>query len=182
MVMTYVVTHVLAAIILIELFREHIIKDNRKFPRYYILIAAIGGILPDFDVGAYYILYFFGFTIEQTHRTFLHTIFIPIILLIIGILLYKFSIKSPEIRKHHMKLSAIFFILSAGALVHLILDAVVAGNIMPFYPLLNYSIGVNLINFMPQGLQDSFLEVLDAILLVFWILWMEFKLKIRDYF
>jgi len=180
--MTYVVTHVLAAITLIELFREYVIKDNNKFPRYYILIAAIGGILPDFDVGAYYFLHFFGFTIEQVHRTFFHSIFIPLTLLLIGFFLYQFGIKSPEIRKHHMKLSIIFFILSATSLVHLILDVVVAGSIMPLYPLSNYSIGFNLINLLPLALHNSFLEVLDAILLVSWILWMEFKLKIRDYF
>ena len=79
--MPYAVTHVLAAIILVELFREYIIKDNRKFPRYYILIAAIGGIIPDLDIGLVYIMHFFGFAVEQIHRTFLHSIFIPLILL-----------------------------------------------------------------------------------------------------
>ena len=180
--MPYVVTHVLSAIIVIELFREFFIKDNKKFPRYYILFAAIGGIIPDLDIAAYYILYFFGFTMQQLHRTFLHSIFIPLGLLLIGLFIYKTGIKSSKIRKRHMKLSTIFFILSIGTMIHLTLDAIIAGAIMPFYPLTNFSIAFNLINIIPEGLQNSFLEVLDATLLIFWVIWMEFKLKITDYF
>jgi len=180
--MTYVVTHVLAAIILVELFREYFIKDNRKFPRYYILVAAIGGILPDFDIGIYYVLYFFGFSFDQIHRTFMHTIFVPLILALIGFVIYEIGIKNAEIRKRHMKLSIIFFILAIGSVVHLILDVAVAGSIRPFHPILTTSIGINLVNIIPEGLRFQFLGVLDAILLVAWILWMEFKLKITDYF
>ena len=77
--MPHAVAHVLIAIISIELFREYILKDKKKLPRYYILIAALGGVLPDLDILLYYILYFFGFSFEQIHRTFLHTLFIPLI-------------------------------------------------------------------------------------------------------
>ena len=116
--MPYATTHILVAVILIELFREYFVKDNKKFPRYYILVAAIGAIIPDLDIGVYSVLSFFGFTIEQVHRTFLHTLFIPIILFLTGIFMWKFKIKNSKAGKMHMKLPVIFFILSAGTLLH----------------------------------------------------------------
>ena len=81
--MPYTLTHILAAIILIELFRAYVIKNNKKFPRYYILIAMIGAILPDFDIGLYYILSFFGFGFLDVHKTFSHSIFIPLAIFLI---------------------------------------------------------------------------------------------------
>ena len=58
--MAYAVTHMLIAMFAVELFRKFIIKYNKKFPRYYILIAAIAGLIPDLDIAAYYGLYSFG--------------------------------------------------------------------------------------------------------------------------
>ena len=79
--MAYTITHVLVVVLLVELFRIYFIKNNYKFPRYYILIAAFAAILPDLDIIAVYALYPFGFAIEQVHRTFLHSIFVPLIYL-----------------------------------------------------------------------------------------------------
>ncbi len=180
--MPFATTHILIAIILIELFREYIIKNNKKFPRYYILIAAIGGIVPDLDIALYYIVYFFGFGIEQIHRTFLHTLFIPIILFLIGIFLWKFEIKHSEFVKRHITLPTTFFILSAMSLLHLVLDFSLSGMINPFYPFIEYSVGFNLINLFPEEWRELIFPTLDGILLLFWICWMEFKLKISDYF
>lgn len=178
--MTYAVAHILAAIIFVELFREYFSKKGKKFPRYYILIAAIGGILPDLDFALYYILYFFGFGYEQIHRTFAHTLFIPIILALAGILIYRIGIKNKKIK--NMKLSGILIILAAGSLIHIILDATFSGSIMPLYPIIDYSIGLNLIGNLPEHISETILMSLDAALLIFWIFWMEFKLKISKYF
>jgi len=175
-------THILVAIILIELFREYVIKNNKKFPRYYILIAVIGSVLPDFDIALYYFLSFFGFAFEQVHRTFLHTIFVPLILFLIGVFIFRFGIKNSEFGKRHINLHTSFFLLSAGALLHLILDAILAGSVMPFYPFVSYAVGLNLINIFPEVWRGLIPATLDAILLLFWIFWMEFKLKIDDYF
>lgn len=180
--MPYATTHILVAIILIEIFREYVIKNNKKFPRYYILIAAIGAIIPDLDVAGYYVLSFFGFTLEQIHRTFFHTIFIPLILFFMGIFFWKFEIKHKEFAKRHITLPTTFFILSAMSLLHLILDFTLAGSVMLFYPFLEYSIGFNLIEIFPEAWKEIILPTLDAILLLFWIFWMGFKLKIDKYF
>lgn len=180
--MPYTTTHVLIAIILIELYREYFLKDNKQFPRYYILIMAIGAIIPDLDVILYAFLYPLGFSLEQLHRTFLHSVFVPFAFFLIGILIYSTKIKNADLRKRHMKLYSIFFILGAGALIHLILDYLLAGQIIPFYPFSNLEVGLNIIDLFPTYLHNLIYPALDTILLFFWLFWMEFKLKINDYF
>lgn len=180
--MPYATTHILAAIILIELFRNYVVRNNKKFPRYYILIAAIGAVIPDLDIAVYYITYFFGFTFEQVHRMFSHTIFIPLILFVVGVFIYKLRIKNKEFGKRHLTLHTTFFILAAGTLLHLILDFIVAGSIKPIYPFSDYSLGLNLVDLFPQSWNIIILPTLDVILLSFWLLWLEFKLKISNYF
>lgn len=180
--MPLAVTHILAAVIVVELFREYFIRNNRYFPRYYILVAAIGGILPDFDFALFFILFKTGFTLEQIHRTFFHTIFIPLILLLVGLLILYIGFKSSEVRKRHMKTSTIFFILAIGSLIHLILDSIFMGVITPFYPFSSYAIGLELINRFPLEIRTLIAPTLDGILILFWLFWMEFKLKITDYF
>jgi len=180
--MSNAATHILFAIILIELFREFVIKDNKKFPRYYILVAVIGGILPDLDFIFVYVLYPFGFLPEVLHRTFLHSLLVPLVLLLIGILVWKLGIQYSSIGKRHMTLPGIFFILSAGSFLHLFLDWFFVGIIMPFYPFNSFAMDFNVVRFFPEILQKYIEPTLDGILLLFWIFWMEFKLKITDYF
>ena len=180
--MPLAVTHILAAIILVELFREYVIKNNYAFPRYYILIAAIAGVVPDFDFALVYILYPFGFSIDALHKTFMHTLFVPLIFLIIGLITYKYQIKNINVTKHHMKIPMVFYILAAGSLLHLILDGLFAGAIMLFYPLSNYAIGLNLLALAPETLQGIIPATIDGILLLFWLFWLEFKIKVDNYF
>lgn len=180
--MPYATTHILIAIILIELFRDIFVKNNKKFPRYYILIAAIGSVIPDFDFVFYYIFYFFGATLNEIHRTFLHTIFIPLIFLISGFIIYGLKIKNKQFGKKHIALPTTFFILAFGSILHLILDIIISGYITPIYPFSDYSIGFNLINLFPNEWNNIIIPTIDAILLLFWLFWMEFKLKINNYF
>ena len=179
--MPYAVTHILVAVLLIELFRKYFVQDKKNFPRYYILIAAIGGIIPDFDILAYYLLSFFGFTFEQIHRTFLHTIFIPLILFLIGIITLKFSIKNSKTGKRHMKIPVIFFILASGTTIHLLLDMLIDPLIL-FYPLSNFAVGIETLSHLPEKLNLLVPPSVDGALLLLWLFWMEFKLKITDYF
>jgi membrane-bound metal-dependent hydrolase YbcI (DUF457 family) len=180
--MPFATTHILITIILVELYRDFFIKDNKKFPRYYILIAAIGAIIPDLDVVLFLVLSSFGFTIQQLHRMFSHTIFVPLILIILGIFAQELKLKNKEFGKRHITLPMTFYILAFGSLIHLILDSTIAGAIMPLYPFNTYSIGLNLVELFPIAWQELVLPGLDAALLLFWISWMEFKLKISNYF
>lgn len=170
--MPYTTTHVLIGIIVIELFREYFIRDNRKFPRYYILIMAIASVFPDFE---------YIFQIPYLHKSLLHTLFVPVIFIILGLTSLKFKIKNSGVGKKHLKLSTIFFIFSAGSLVHILLDSIIRDGTMLFYPFSENIVGLNLISLIPIS-ENLSLIILDTLMLFFWIFWMEFKLKISDYF
>ena len=148
-------------------------KNKRKFPLHYVLIAWLAGLLPDLDIAVYYILSFFGFTLQEIHRTFSHNIFIPLIFLLLGFLFI--GVRNRELGKHKLKLSTIFFVISFGVVIHLILDALVSGIIFPFYPISNIQIGLNLINLAPVAWQQTIEPTMDAAILIFWIIYMEVR-------
>ncbi len=170
--MPYTTTHVLVAIIAIELFREYFFKNNRKFPRYYILLAAIAGVFPDIE----YLI-----NLNYHDRLFFHSLFIPLIFLFLGLLAMKFDVNHKGLRQRHMSFSFIFFIFAAGSLIHIGLDTIFIDTLMPFYPFSNYEIGFNLINYFGEH-SDLVLPIVDAGLFFFWIFWLQFKLKVDDYF
>jgi membrane-bound metal-dependent hydrolase YbcI (DUF457 family) len=177
--MTQAVTHVLVTIILFSLFRDFCVRDKKKFPLHYVLIGGIASLMPDIDVAAYYILSFFGFTMQQVHRTFSHDIFVVLLFVILGLIFYRFNTK--ELGRHHLKLHNVFFVIAFGVFMHLFLDALVAGVIMPFYPFSHYTIGVYLVNILPEAWRGSIIPSLDAVLFVLWLVYMELKHKISDF-
>jgi len=177
--MPQAVTHFLIPAILINLFRDYFIKKKKRFSLRYVLIGGLAGILPDLDIAAYYVLGFFGFTINELHRTFSHSIFIPMLFVLLGFVFYSF--KNKELGKHHLKLHTILFVIAFGIFMHLILDVLVYGQIMPLYPFSNYSIGAYMINLLPDFWRSTILPVFDAALLVLWLVYLELKHKISDF-
>jgi len=171
--MPYTTTHVLVAIIAIELFREYFFKNNRKFPRYYILLAAIAGVFPDLE---------YLFRLNYHDRLFFHSLFIPLIFLVLGLLAMKFEIGHKGLRRRHMNLSFIFYIFAVGSLIHIGLDSIFVDTLMPFYPFSNYEFGLELVNRFSENFRELVLPILDALLFFFWIFWLQFKLKVDDYF
>ncbi len=71
------------------------------------LLVIIGSLLPDFDA----LPYFFGFDYRKNHRTFLHSMFIPLIIAFISI---------P---------------VAIGIMLHLLVDLTTYPGIKLFYPL-----------------------------------------------
>ena len=177
--MPQAVTHVIIALIIGSLVRDYLIKDKKKFPLHYVLILGIAALLPDIDIAFYWILYWFGFTLEAVHRTFTHNIFVPLAFFILSLITIK--TKNKEFGKHHVKLSIIFVMIAFGISIHLVLDATLAGYIKPFYPFNYKEIGLNLIDKLPSPLSDIFLPSLDAALLVLWLIHEEWKHKISDF-
>lgn len=179
--MPHAVTHVLLPIILLALFRDIFYKGNKKekFPLHYVLIGGIFGLLPDIDVVVYYALSFFGFTLNEVHRVFSHNIFLVLLFLALGFIFFKS--KNSELGRHHLKLSTIFFVISFGVFIHLLLDILVSGDVRIFYPLSSYSIALNLLNYLPLAWRNSFLPFMDAIILVLWLIYMELKHKVSDF-
>jgi membrane-bound metal-dependent hydrolase YbcI (DUF457 family) len=177
--MPQAVTHFLIPVILLELFRYFFVKNKKSFPIHYIFIGGLAGLLPDLDIAAYYALSFFGFTIQEVHRTFSHNLFFPMIFVILGLIFYNFKTKG--LGEHHLKLRNIFFVIAFGIFIHLLLDAVLSGGIMPLYPISNYTFGLNLIALLPPLWQATIMPTLDAILLILWMISLEMRHKISRF-
>ena len=144
------------------------------------MIAALGGVLPDIDTLVFWILYFFGFTLEQVHRTYTHSLVFVAALLIIALLVQ--PLRSHQLGKHRIRLSAVFVLLAFGVFMHIALDSIIVGhNIKPFYPFSSYEIGFDLISFLPQVLQGLATPMLYGILLITWVVYLELKHKISDF-
>lgn len=179
--MPLAVTHILVPLIIMALIRDIYIKnkDKRKFSLNYVLIAGISGIIPDLDIAAFWILYFFDFTFEQVHKTILHSLSIPLLFLLLFILFKKAN--TSRIGKRKLKLNIIFLMMAFGSFIHLILDAIFGELIIPFWPFNNLALGINFITYLPNELQWMFLPMLDGLLLIIWLIYLEFKHKISDF-
>ena len=147
-IMPFVVTHMLVPMILVDVFRDKILKIKKsKLPNRYILIAGLAGLFPDIDL-------LFGKFIA--HRTITHSIWLPLAFLFFSSIFYL-------IKKYGWsKISLMIFI---GTGTHIIFDLVTAGSIPLFYPVSNTLFGVNLI---PPGSTVFVYSAMDAVLLWIW--------------
>lgn len=185
--MPYAVTHVLVAIIIAELIRDYLVKDKRKFPLHYVLLAGIAGMLPDIDV---LLVLFNGLPISyaigkatELHPSFTHSIlWIPIFLALAFMFLWlerKGKMKSIEkkLARHHMKISGILFVIALGIVIHLTLDATLTGFVrLGFF---TKPIGLNIIPFSQLG--NMIAASIDAVLLVLWLVHEELRHKISRF-
>jgi len=180
--MPQAVAHFLIAALSAAIFRDFYLKKRNKknFPLHYVLFAGIGGVLPDIDILAFWVLFFFGFTIDQIHRGFTHSLFFALIFLILG--LAAKGIKIKELGKHKLKLDIIFYMIAFGIITHIFLDSlIISHNVRIFYPFSDFSFGLDLVLLLPQALQGLFAPTLDAALLIIWIIYLEWKHKISDF-
>jgi len=177
------VLHILVPLILAALFKDWYDsrkgKNGRKFSLHYVLVAGIAGLIPDVDIAIFWVLHFFGFTLNEVHRTFTHTLFVPLIFVALFFVFRNVKIK--QVRKYEIKSSVVFLMIAFGSFVHLILDAIFSGQIAPFYPLSVFALGLNLVGYFPEPLRDLFIPSLEAALLVIWLIYLELKRKVRDF-
>jgi len=167
--MPFAVTHVLSAIILVDLFRDYIAKHKKYFTLHTIFIAGFAGLLPDIDIPLNWFLNLFGLGI--VHRTITHTPFFALIFLIPGFILWK--------QKKH-KVAVYFFVISFGIMLHILLDflfTVEGSGIMFLYPLSIRMIHLNLLPNLSQTVSAG----IDAIILLLWLWHEEMKHKISDF-
>lgn len=179
--MPQAVTHIIIALVLMSIIRDFYInkKGRKSFPLHYVLIAGIAGLLPDLDIVAFWGLHFIGFSLSEVHRTFTHSLLVPILFL--GLYLLTKSIKIRELGRHKLKLSTIFLMISFGTLIHLLLDATLSGLIAPFYPFYTFQIGLDLVHYLPYPLRDLAIPSLDAAILVIWLIYMELRHRLSDF-
>ncbi|MEK6864355.1 MAG: metal-dependent hydrolase [Nanoarchaeota archaeon] len=161
-------THLIVPLVLADIWRDYFAK--RKFKLFYILVAGIAGLFPDIDVAiAFFVRMFSNIPFSMVHRQFTHTLFIPLLFLAVALLWRK-----------NKKALLLFGAISFGIFIHLLLDIIIQGSIMPFYPLSGLSIGLNLLTVI--GLDDRiFFAVLDGVILAAWLIHEYLKHKIRDF-
>ena len=175
------VTHILVPLILMALIRDFYLgkKEKKHFPLHYVLIAGLSGILPDIDVLAFWILNSFGIAFDSIHRVFTHTLVLPLIFLILFFVFHNVTVK--KLGRHKLKLSIICLMIAFGSFAHLILDWVLWGAIFPLYPFSSFASGLNIVSGIQSDLQWVFFPSMDAILLVFWLVYLEVKHRISDF-
>lgn len=180
--MPYAVSHIIVPILLLSLFRDYCVKNKQKFPLHYVLIGGIAGVIPDLDVGVFYVLSFFGYTLDSIHKVFTHNFTLVLIFIILGLIAYYSGVKGKGgIGKHHLQWYMIFYLIAFGIFTHVVLDGIVWGVIAPFYPFSSYQIGVDLVGSLPNDWQRTIVASVEAIMLVFWLVYMEVKHKISDF-
>jgi len=176
--MPQAVTHILVALIVASFIYAKV-KDKNKFPLKYVLIAGIAGILPDLDVALYGILYWFGYSLETIHRTFLHSIWIPLLFLVLALVISRKA--RIRVDDKLLRWKYILLMIFLGVSLHLVLDATLCGQIMPFAPFSNYQIGFDLVSYLPSPLNSIVIPSLDAALLILWLIYLEKKHKISRF-
>ena len=172
--MPLAVTHVLLAIILVDLYRDYITKNKDYFSLHTVLIAGIAGLLPDIDIPISWFLGLFGVSFEfLKHGGITHTPFFALIFLIPAFILIKLD---------KQKLSRYFFVITFGILLHLFLDFLLGGGasegIALFWPFATVSFKIQLLS--KFGL-SNIPAALDALILIVWLYHEEVKHKIIDF-
>ncbi|MEA2036628.1 MAG: metal-dependent hydrolase [Nanoarchaeota archaeon] len=173
--MPLAVTHVLSSIILVDLFRDYIIKKHKKYLTLHtIMIAGIAGLLPDIDVPINWLLGFLGYSFELLkHGGLTHTAFFGLIFLIPGFILWN--------KKKH-KIATYFFVITFGILLHVSLDFILGGGayegIMWLWPFSSETFKLHLLRNV--GIHDLPVAI-DAVLLLTWLWHEEVKHKIKDF-
>ena len=192
--MPFAVTHVLAPIIFLELVRDGWKKASKFFSRKHVFLVGVAGLLPDVDLLIYRAIELLGSPAPLTdigHRIILHNVWIPS-----GFLLFFFILRSlvgtsrgnrrkGNRKKELMSFSKVFLVLFIGFSMHLLLDAVLTGNVIPFYPLGDYNVNLNFVGQIASATGVPALTILvsmDALLLLFWLWHQETEKHIKDYF
>ena len=163
------VVHILFTLIVLDLFRDHVLKNKRSLPLHYVFIGGVAGLLPDIDIPLFWLLKnIIGLDVPFFHRFFTHTIAFGLIFAVLSLVCF-------DINKNASKILAI---VAFGVFFHIFLDWVFTGQIMPFYPFSNVKYGLDLFGKLNVPLaMDGF----EAIVLLGW-LWHEEKThKISDF-
>ncbi|HRZ85610.1 MAG TPA: metal-dependent hydrolase [Candidatus Paceibacterota bacterium] len=179
--MAYAVTHILIPIILIAIYRDffYFKKHKKKFSIHYVYFAGFGGIIPDIDILFDLVISNFGFSYESIHRTFTHSLFIPLIFIFLYFILKDYKVEM--LGKHKLKLSNIFLALALGTIIHIILDILLKGYVLLLSPFSMQEFGLNLINYLPSDIGWMALPIIDWLLLIFFLAYLEIKHKISDF-
>ncbi len=173
--MPLAVTHVLFSIILVDLYRDYFTKHKKYFTLHTLLIAGIGGLLPDIDVVFSMISKTFNLNMPWLlqHGGITHTLFFGLLFIIPGIILWKK-------RKH--KQAMYFHVITLGIFLHIFLDYLIGGGgfegIMWFFPFSLQGWKLHILKYFGMS---NMPQALDAIILLGWLWHEERRHKISDF-
>src|SRR3989338_712505 len=172
--MPFAVTHVLFAIIAVDLYRDYFSRHKKYFTLHTMFIAGFAGLLPDIDILMGYFLNFLN--VEFANRTITHTPFFGLIFLVPAFILWHY-------KKH--KIAMYFFVTTFGILSHILLDYVLttdySAGIMLFYPFSNAAFEIGLLGNLTILQIVKIYAAVDAVILLLWLWHEEIRHKINDY-
>ncbi len=174
--MPFAVTHILVPVILIDLFRDYVTKHKKRITLLTVLLAGIGGLLPDIDFLISWFLSLFGYSAGVLeHRVLTHAPVFGLIFLIPFIYFW-------YTKKH--KMSFYFLALSFGIFSHIFLDFFISnGNsgVMLLWPFSSKVFAFPLVVWLSDKAMLTLYSAIDAILLLSWLVHEEIKHKIKDF-
>ncbi len=150
-------------------------QTKKPFPLAYALALGIGGIVPDIDYALFWPLYSLGIVsdLALVHRTYTHSLLFPLAFLLIGLVLTQTKL---TLKNHKAGLLVILF--SAGSLIHICLDALIAGYVMPLYPLSMIEMGTGLLDTLEKELRHDIIATLDGAVFVLTLVYLVLTKKL----
>ena len=174
--MAYSVTHVIVAIVIIDLYRDYIAK--KKFSTWFVLIGGIAGLLPDLDVPLQWITSAFVGEAVALHRVVTHSLSFVALFMAIAFIFHIQKHKKLRILNRDIsyeKIALFFTVIAVGWLIHIALDCSIAGDYnLTWFP------GISL-GFCYHPFSSDALLGLDAIILILWLIHEEWAHKISDF-
>ena len=175
--MPLAVTHIILTIIALSIYRDYLAK--KKFHRSFVIIGGIAGLFPDLDVPLDWVLSVLLHRPVHYHRLFTHALIWPLLLLLIGLSFYAHRRESFTLLRWKTSTrgaATFFFIVAFGWFFHLFLDCSLMGDDrISFIPI------IAPINHCVSLLHGDVPIMLDAVILVLWLVHEEVKHRIRDY-
>ena len=164
--MAFPVTHILVPMFIIETYRRYCTKycTKKNFSKWWVFLAGFLGCLPDFDILLGWMLN--GYMYTGYHRQATHSMIIPILTLITGLILYVLYSRGIVQNKGFRTSYILMFLTTIAFTSHIFLD-LICGFQQWFYPL-DWRIE------LPNLLRTKYrAAMLDGILLFIWILYDE---------
>ncbi|MEA3430621.1 MAG: metal-dependent hydrolase [Nanoarchaeota archaeon] len=168
--MAHAVTHVLLAIIAVDIYRHYFAK--KKFSLFFVYLTGFFALVPDIDIPIGALL---GMNL---HGTVTHWVWWPLIAIFIGVIFlkyYKNKAKNKRSqKKYHIwhKSGMVSLFIGIGLLSHLLLDCAFGGYQF-FYPFA--------FNYCPTVFNTAAAVWADAIILISWLFWEWRKHNIKDF-
>lgn len=177
--MPYAVTHLLTPLILVAILRDLM---KKKFSLHYAFIAGFGGVLPDIDILISIVLKIIGLSNWQIHKTFTHSLFFPLVLLVLFLITKPISKKARvcNIGRHKLTISLIFLALSFGTLMHITLDTLLGAPSYLFNPISSVDYSLDVFGWVDNEIYPLVFPLLDGFMFIIWLIYLEWKHKISD--